>query len=73
MQTLTVSVSALALALCAGCAMDGSRTSAMGAGSSATASSDRTLYCKDGAYMSKSTGCPAGLERDMTPAAGTSK
>lgn len=71
MQMLPVSVSLLAIALCAGCAKDQSGTSAMG-GPAATASTERTLYCKDGAYMPKSIGCPAGVERDMTPA-GTQK
>ena len=46
--------------------MDRSSTSAMGAGPT-SASTQRTLYCKDGTYATKSMGCAAGLERDMTP------
>ena len=49
--------------------MDQSGDRAMGAGPTASASTERTLYCKDGAYMPKSLGCPAGVERDMTPPA----
>jgi hypothetical protein len=44
-------------------------TSAMGAGPVSSASAERTLYCKDGSYVTKSVGCAAGLERDMTPSA----
>ncbi len=71
MRMLPVSLSLLTLALCAGCAMDKSNTSAMGAGP--TASAERSLYCKDGSYVTKSVGCAAGLERDMTPPATTQK
>ena len=67
MKMLRVSFPLLAVALSAGCAMDRSGTSAMGAGPSTTASTQRTLYCKDGAYVTKSVGCAAGVERDMTP------
>ena len=63
----------LLLALCAGCAMDRTDTSAMGAGPATTGGSDRTLYCKDGAYVSRSMGCAAGVERDMTPPAATTE
>ena len=72
MQMLPVSIPLLALAVCAGCAMDRPSTSAMGAGPTTTASTQRTLYCKDGSYVQKSVGCGgAGLERDMTPPAST--
>jgi hypothetical protein len=73
MQMLPVSVPLLALALCAGCAMDQNSTSAMGAGPTTTASSARTLYCKDGSYVQKSVGCAAGVERDLTPPASTTQ
>jgi hypothetical protein len=71
MKMLPVCLSLLVLA-CAGCATQ-SGTSAMGAGPAAKASNERTLYCKDGAYVTKSMGCAAGLERDMTPAPAASK
>ena len=67
MKVSPVASSLLALALCTGCAMDRSSTSAMGAGPGAMASSEATLYCKDGAHVPKSVGCAAGVERDMTP------
>lgn len=73
MQILSVSVPLVALAVCAGCAMDQPRSTEMGAGAAGTASNERMLYCKDGAYMPKSIGCPAGVERDMTPPASTTK
>lgn len=73
MKKLPVSVSLVALVLCAGCAMNQPSTGAMGAAPASTASSERTLYCKDGAYMPKSIGCAAGVERDMTPPAATQK
>ena len=46
--------------------MDRPSTSAMGAN---PASTQRTLYCKDGAYVTKAMGCAAGVERDLTPPA----
>lgn len=68
MTKLSVSLPLLALALCAGCAMDRPSTGAMGASS---ASSQRTLYCKDGAYVTKEMGCAAGVERVLpAPASG---
>lgn len=70
MKILSLASSLLAVAVCAGCAMDQSGTRSMGAG---PGSSDVTLYCKDGAHVSKSTGCAAGVERDMTPASATQK
>lgn len=69
MRMLPVSLPLLSLAVCAGCAMEQPGTSAMGAGPSSTASAERTLYCKDGSYVTKSVGCAAGVERDMTPPA----
>ena len=69
MKVLPIASPLLALALCTGCAMDRSRTSAMGAGPGATASSEAMLYCKDGAHVPKSVGCAAGVERDLTPPA----
>lgn len=60
MKMLSVSLPLVALALCAGCASDGSGTSAMGANAS---QEPRTLYCRDGAYVTKSMGCAAGVER----------
>lgn len=47
--------------------MNQPRTSAMGAGPTTTASEERTLYCKDGSYVTKSVGCAAGVERELTP------
>ena len=73
MRMLPVSIPLLALVVCAGCASDQSGTSTMGAGSTASASNERTLYCKDGAYMPKSIGCPAGVERELTPSAATQR
>lgn len=67
MTMLPVSLSLLALSVCAGCAMEQPGTSTMGAGPASTASAERTLYCKDGSYVTKSVGCAAGVERDMTP------
>jgi len=71
MRMLPVFSPLLAFAVCTGCAMDQSSTgtSAMGAGPVSSASAERTLYCKDGSYVTKSVGCAAGLERDMTPSA----
>jgi len=66
MLAVSASVSLLAIGVCAGCAMDRSSTRAMGA--SPAASEQRTLYCKDGAYATKSVGCIAGVERELTPA-----
>lgn len=69
MRMLQISFSLLALA-CAGCAMDRNSTSAMGAGPVSTASNERTVYCKDGQYVTKSVGCGgAGVERDLSPSA----
>ena len=51
--------------------MDQSSTKAMGASPATTVSTERTLYCKDGAYVAKSVGCAAGVERDLTPPAAT--
>jgi hypothetical protein len=62
----------LVVLVCAGCATQ-SGTRAMGAGPAAKASTDRTLYCKDGAYVPKSVGCAAGVERDLTPAPSAAK
>lgn len=73
MRMLPVSFSLLALAVVAGCAMQQPGTSTMGAGPSSTASAERTLYCKDGSYVTKSVGCAAGVERDMTPPATSQK
>jgi hypothetical protein len=70
---LPVSFSLLAFAVCVGCAMKQPGTSAMGAGPTSSASAERTLYCKDGSYVTKSVGCAAGLERDMTPPATTQR
>jgi hypothetical protein len=67
MKMLSLAFPLAALAVCAGCAMDQSRTSAMGAGPATTASNERTLYCKDGSYVTKSVGCAAGVERELTP------
>ena len=66
MRILPVSSSLLALAVCAGCAQQPS-TTAMGAGPGDA----RAVYCRDGAWMSKSIGCGShgGVERDATPAA----
>lgn len=72
MRMLPVSFSLLA-AVCGGCAMEQSGTSTMGAGPASTASGERTLYCKDGSYVTKSVGCAAGVERDMTPSVATQK
>jgi hypothetical protein len=73
MKMLPVSLSLMAL-VCAGCATQPS-TSAMGAGRPNAASAEkRTVYCKDGAYVTKSVGCGgAGVERDMTSAPAASK
>lgn len=72
MMTVPLSFSLLAVALCAGCAMEHSGSSAMGAGPATSASAERTLYCKDGSYVTKSVGCgPAGLERDLAPSVPT--
>lgn len=73
MKSLSLASSLLAVAVCAGCAMDRSGTRSMGAGPGSSASSEATLYCKDGAHVSKSTGCAAGVEREMTPASATQK
>ena len=48
--------------------MDRPSTSAMGASADST---QRTLYCKDGAYVTKAMGCAAGVERVLpSPASG---
>ena len=73
MKILPLAFPLLAVAVCAGCAMDRNSTSAMGAGPGATASSEPMLYCKDGAHVAKSVGCGAGVEREMTPASATQK
>jgi len=73
MKILPLAFPLLAVAVCAGCAMDRSSTSAMGAGRGGTASNEAMLYCKDGAHVAKSVGCAAGVERDLTPAATTQK
>jgi hypothetical protein len=80
---MPVSIPLLALAVCAGCAQPTATatgagpTTAMGAGPSpspgATASNERTLYCKDGSYVTKKVGCAGGVERDLTPPATTQK
>ena len=67
MKMLPAALPLLALAVCAGCAQRG--TAVMGAGPAPTPSAERTLYCKDGSYVSKSVGCAAGVERDLTPPA----
>jgi hypothetical protein len=72
MRTLALSFSLLAAAVGAGCAMEHSGTGMMGAGPSSSASAERTLYCKDGSYVTKSVGCAGGVERDLTPPASTS-
>lgn len=66
MRILPLAFPLLAVAVCAGCAMDQSGTRSMGA--SGSASNEPMLYCKDGAHVSKSTGCGAGVEREITPA-----
>jgi hypothetical protein len=50
---LSICFSLLAVALCAGCA-EQSRTSEMGAGPTTTA---RTVFCRDGAWVTPATGC----------------
>jgi hypothetical protein len=69
MKMLSISLPFAAFAVFSGCAMHEPGTTAMGAGPVSTASTERTLYCKDGSYVTKSVGCAAGVERDMTPAA----
>ena len=53
MKFLSICFSFLAIALCAGCAQQ-ARTSEMGAGPTTTA---RTVYCRDGAWVTAATGC----------------
>jgi len=66
MRILSISFSLLALAVCAGCAQQ-SRTTEMGAGPAAAA---QTVYCRDGAWVTRTTGCGShgGVERDMSSA-----
>ena len=61
MRFLSICFSLLAIALCAGCAQQ-ARTSEMGAGPVTTA---RTVYCRDGAWVTAATGCAdhMGTER----------
>jgi hypothetical protein len=68
MKLLSLCLPVLTLVVCAGCSTNPPGTSAMGAGPTTTASSEeRTLYCKDGSYVTKSVGCAAGVERELTP------
>lgn len=63
MKKFSVSLSLVAVALCAGCATEG-----VGPIGVDTATGEpRVLYCKDGAYVTKSMGCGAGVERVLTP------
>jgi hypothetical protein len=63
MRILSVTFSLLALAVCAGCAQQ-SRTTEMGAGPAAASG----VYCRDGAWVSSTSGCGShgGVERDMS-------
>ncbi|MGZ5179497.1 MAG: hypothetical protein ACXWC6_04610 [Ramlibacter sp.] len=63
MRILSVSLSLLALAVCAGCA-EQPRTTQMGAGPASTVK----LYCRDGAWVTVAGGCAmhGGVERDMS-------
>jgi len=59
MKKFSVSLSLVAVALCAGCATEGVGL----IGVDAATGEPRVLYCKDGAYVTKSMGCGAGVER----------
>jgi len=72
MKTQRLVLPLLVLAASAGCAMNRPGTSAMG-GPADTASTERTLYCKDGSYVTKSVGCAAGVERELPSRASTQK
>ena len=63
MRILSVSFSLLTLAVCSGCAQQ-ARTTEMGAGPATEAG----VYCRDGAWVSRSTGCGShgGVERDTS-------
>ena len=66
MKFLSICFSLLAISLCAGCA-EQARTSEMGAGPTTTA---RTVYCRDGAWVTAATGCAdhMGTERVISGA-----